>query len=108
MPNGVYIYIEHISNKHKRKTTATFYNEGGLTSNDAVLRKLKNNNKNDVNNAEIITGRGGGNPTNTSQTESRGTAANSVDMLDSVISPDSAGKSSYASGGAEAAVKAGE
>ncbi|MDR0638363.1 MAG: hypothetical protein LBG27_05605 [Spirochaetaceae bacterium] len=89
---NTYIYGEHINNKHKRKTTAPFYNENSLTGSDAVLRKLNNNNNNDVSNIEIITGRGGGNPANTAQTESCGTAANSVDLPDTSLSPASAEK----------------
>jgi hypothetical protein len=98
---NTYIYVEHISDKYKRNTTATFYNENGRTSSEAVLRILKNKNNCDVSNAEIITGRGGGNPTNTAGPKPGGTAAKSVSLPDISLSPESANKSSDLSGGGD-------
>jgi hypothetical protein len=74
---NTYIYIENISAKRHRKNTATFFNIGYKKEAESLLKVLKNSNS-DVSEAEIIGVGGGGNPTNTLQTEPQGTAANSV------------------------------
>jgi hypothetical protein len=90
---NTYIYVENISNKWHRKNTATFYNIWYKRDAENLIGLMKNTGI-DVSEAEIIGVGGGGNPTNISQTESRETAANSVNPPDTSLSPDSAEKSS--------------
>lgn len=90
---NTYIYVENVSAKRHRKNTATFFKFGYKKDDESLLRMLRNSNS-DVSQAEIIGGGGGGNPTNTAQTESRRTAANSVDPSDTPLSDISEKKSS--------------
>jgi hypothetical protein len=93
--DNTYIYIEQVSTKKHRNSTATFYNMLHRRDAEGVMTILKNNKLYDLANAEIITGSGGGgHPSDTTQTESRRTVANPVNPADTSLSSSPAEKSS--------------
>jgi hypothetical protein len=97
---NTFVFIETISNRREKNSAATFYNLSKIKSANDLLEILESNPHADVSEVEIVGPGGGGNPTSKTQTESRMTVASPVSPANlSSISPDSAGKSSSASGG---------
>ncbi|MDR0526259.1 MAG: hypothetical protein LBG79_00355 [Spirochaetaceae bacterium] len=79
---GTHIYIEQISNKRRRKTTATFFKLAKQREAQNLLTILGNNANYDIKNAKIIGLGRGGNPPDTTGHVTRRTVATSVNPAD--------------------------
>jgi hypothetical protein len=78
---GTYNYVARINSKDNKNTSVSFYHFQKEMELNAVLNTLKNNDKYDISEAEIIIGSGGGgNPTET--VRENGAEANSAHPAD--------------------------
>jgi hypothetical protein len=83
---GTYVYVAMVNDRENKNTSVTFYRFKKEMKPSAILNALKNNDKYDVSNAEIIIGSGGGGyPTET--VNNNGAEANSAHPADTSLSP---------------------
>jgi hypothetical protein len=95
--NGTSLIFEHPQTRNKALATISFYKTNGVFSAAELIEQLRKDKRFDFSNVRIIDGTGG-NPRSNGELN-RPAVANSAEPSMPSISPDSAGKSSSASGG---------